>query len=303
MASSTDAVLPQAARPLNPFAISIMLLLCASWGINNVMVKLALTDVPPLMQATVRSVGGFAVIVIAALIRGIPIFARDGTLRAGLLMGAVFAVEFVLIFFGLMLTTASRSVIFLYTAPFFIAFGSISLLGERLYAAQWTGLVLAFVGIIVAIGAPQPNVDASVLMGDGLLILGASLWAVTTLLFKLSNLSKAVPEKTVLYQTGISAPVLALASWIAGERMTAMPSPVALASLTYQAIWVVGITFMLWYALMKTYSASKLSSFTFITPLFGVAAGHFVLGEPVSAAFGVAVAFVIAGLFLVNKPR
>lgn len=303
MASSTDAVSPQAARPLNLFAISIMLLLCASWGINNVMVKLALTDVPPLMQATVRSVGGFAVIVIAALIRGIPIFARDGTLRAGLLMGAVFAVEFVLIFFGLMLTTASRSVIFLYTAPFFIAFGSISLLGERLHAAQWTGLVLAFVGIIVAIGAPQPNVDASVLMGDGLLILGASLWAVTTLLFKLSNLSKAVPEKTVLYQTGISAPVLALASWIAGERMTAMPSPVALVSLTYQAIWVVGITFMLWYALMKTYSASKLSSFTFITPLFGVAAGHFVLGEPVSAAFGVAVAFVIAGLFLVNKPR
>lgn len=303
MASSTDAVSPQAARPLNLFAISIMLLLCASWGINNVMVKLALTDVPPLMQATVRSVGGFAVIVIAALIRGIPIFARDGTLRAGLLMGAVFAVEFVLIFFGLMLTTASRSVIFLYTAPFFIAFGSISLLGERLHAAQWTGLVLAFIGIIVAIGAPQPNVDASVLLGDGLLILGASLWAVTTLLFKLSNLSKAVPEKTVLYQTGISAPVLALASWIAGERMTAMPSPVALASLTYQAIWVVGITFMLWYALMKTYSASKLSSFTFITPLFGVAAGHFVLGEPVSAAFGVAVAFVIAGLFLVNKPR
>lgn len=303
MASSTDAVSPQAARPLNLFAISIMLLLCASWGINNVMVKLALTDVPPLMQATVRSVGGFAVIVIAALIRGIPIFARDGTLRAGLLMGAVFAVEFVLIFFGLMLTTASRSVIFLYTAPFFIAFGSIRLLGERLHAAQWTGLVLAFIGIIVAIGAPQPNVDASVLMGDCLLILGASLWAVTTLLFKLSNLSKAVPEKTVLYQTGISAPVLALASWIAGERLTAMPSPVALASLTYQAIWVVGITFMLWYALMKTYSASKLSSFTFITPLFGVAAGHFVLGEPVSAAFGVAVAFVIAGLFLVNKPR
>lgn len=303
MAPSTDAGSPPATRPLNLFAVSIMLLLCASWGINNVMVKLALTDVPPLMQATIRSVGGFAVIVVAALIRGIPIFARDGTLRAGLLMGAVFAIEFVLIFFGLMLTTASRSVIFLYTAPFFIAFGSVSLLGERLRAAQWTGLVLAFIGIVVAIGAPQPNVDASVLMGDGLLILGASLWAVTTLLFKLSSLSKAVPEKTVLYQTGISAPVLAAASWIAGERLTAMPSPVALASLTYQAIWVVGITFMLWYALMKTYSASKLSSFTFITPLFGVAAGHFVLGEPVSAAFGVAVAFVIAGLFLVNKPR
>lgn len=303
MASPADATLPPSARPLNFFAVSIMLLLCVSWGINNVMVKLALTDVPPMMQATIRSVGGFAIIVIASLIRGIPVFARDGTLRAGLLMGAIFALEFVLIFFGLMNTTASRSVIFLYTAPFFIAFGSISLLGERLHAAQWAGLVLAFVGIVIAIGAPQPNVDARVLMGDGLLILGASLWAATTLLFKLSSLSKVPAEKTVIYQTGISAPILAAVSWLTGERLMAMPSPVSLASLTYQAIWVVGITFMLWYVLMKTYSASKLSSFTFITPLFGVAAGHFVLGEPVSAAFGVAVAFVIAGLFLVNKPR
>ena len=77
----------------------------------------------------------------------------------------------------------------------------------------------------------------------------------------------------------------------------------ALASLTYQTVWVVGITFLLWYMLMKTYSASKLSAFTFVTPLFGVAAGHIVLNEPISAAFAVAVAFVIAGLFLVNKPN
>ena len=66
---------------------------------------------------------------------------------------------------------------------------------------------------------------------------------------------------------------------------------------------MVGITFLLWYVLMKTYSASKLTAFTFITPLFGVAAGHVVLHEPISAAFAVAVALVIAGLFLVNRPK
>lgn len=302
MASITEAANPPA-RPLSVFAVSIMLLLCLSWGINNVMVKLALPEVPPLMQATVRSVGGFLVILIASWLRGIPLFRRDGTLGAGLLMGAVFALEFVLIFFGLLCTTASRAVIFLYTAPFFVAFGAVNLLGERLRGEQWAGLALAFLGLVVAIGVPQADVDARVIFGDLLLILGALGWGGTTLIFKMSNLAKAPAEKTLIYQTGVSAPLLALGSLALGETLTMMPGPVAFVSLGYQTVWVVGITFLLWYMLMKTYAASKLSAFTFITPLFGVAAGRVVLNEPISFTFAVAVAFVIAGLLLVNRPK
>jgi drug/metabolite transporter (DMT)-like permease len=302
MASITEAANPPA-RPLNLVAISIMLLLCLSWGINNVMVKLALPEVPPLMQATARSVGGFLVILIASYLRGIPLFRRDGTLLAGLVMGTVFALEFVAIFFGLLYTTASRAVIFMYTAPFFVAFGAVNLLGERLRGEQWAGLALAFLGIVVAIGVPQADVDAKVMFGDLLLILGALGWAGTTLVFKMSNLAKMPAEKTLMYQTGISAPLLALGSFVLGETLTKVPGPVALVSLTYQTVWVVGITFLLWYMLMKRYPASKLSAFTFVTPLVGVAAGHIILNEPISGAFAVAVAFVLAGLFLVNKPK
>jgi drug/metabolite transporter (DMT)-like permease len=301
MAQATEAV--PSARPLDFFAVSIMLLLCLSWGINNVMVKLALVEVPPLIQATVRSVGGFVVIVVASWFRGIPLFRRDGTLMAGLLMGTVFAAEFVLIFFGLLYTTASRAVIFLYTAPLFVAFGAVNLLGERLRPAQWGGLGLAFLGIVVAIGVPQANVDSTVIFGDVLLLLGALGWGGTTLIFKATNLSKAPAEKTLVYQTGVSAPLLALGSFALGETMTKMPGPVALGSLVYQTVWVVGITFLLWYVLMKRYPASKLTAFTFITPLFGVAAGHLILNEPITTAFAVAVGLVIAGLFLVNKPE
>jgi drug/metabolite transporter (DMT)-like permease len=301
MATITEAANPPA-RPLSVFAILIMLLLCLSWGINNVMVKLALHEVPPLMQATARSIGGFLVIAMSCWLRGIPLFQRDGTLRAGLLMGTVFALEFVVIFFGLLYTTASRAVIFVYTAPFFVAFGAVNFLGESLRPAQWAGLALAFAGIVIAIGVPQADVTSTVLFGDMLLILGAIGWGGTTLIFKVSRLSKVPAEKTLLYQTGISAPILALGSYAIGETLTKMPGPVALASLAYQTFWVVGITFLLWYVLMKSYSASKLTAFTFITPLFGVAAGHIVLNEPISAAFAAAVACVLAGLFLVNRP-
>ena len=122
---------PSAGRPLSPGAVALMLVLCLSWGFNQVAVKLALPDIPPMLQATIRSAGALIVLFLIARIRGVRMFERDGTLRAGLLAGVIFGFEFVLIYRGLLLTSASRAVVFLYTAPFFVAFGSYLFLGER----------------------------------------------------------------------------------------------------------------------------------------------------------------------------
>jgi drug/metabolite transporter (DMT)-like permease len=66
---------------------------------------------------------------------------------------------------------------------------------------------------------------------------------------------------------------------------------------------VVSVTFVVWFALVVRYSANRLSAFTFLTPLFGVAAGHLVLGEPLTGAFAAAVALVAGGLVLVNRTK
>ncbi len=100
----------------------------------------------------------------------------------------------------------------------------------------------------------------------------------------------------------MSIPILALAAWLSDERITHVPSPLSLSLLAYQSFWVVGLTFLLWFALVKTYSASKLSAFTFITPLFGVVASYFIMHDTLTIAFGIAALLVIAGLYLVNKP-
>ena len=84
--------------------------------------------------------------------------------------------------------------------------------------------------------------------------------------------------------------------------MTRTPGLLSILLLAYQSFWVVGITFVLWFTLVKTYSASKLSAFTFITPLFGVVAAYFILHDKLTMAFGAAALLVIAGLYLVNKP-
>jgi drug/metabolite transporter (DMT)-like permease len=289
-----------AGRPLSPVAVALML--CLSWGFNQIAVKLALPDIPPMLQATIRSAGALPVLLLIARLRGVTIFKRDGTLGAGLFAGVLFGIEFVLIYRGLLFTSASRGVVFIYTAPFFVAFGSYLFLGERLRASQWGGLALCFTGVALAIGVPQPNVDVNVLLGDLMIVGGAALWAATTLIVKATPLLTAPAEKALGYQVAVSIPILALAVWLSGETLTRVPGSLALSLMAYQAIWVVGLTYLLWVALVKTYSASKLSAFTFITPLFGVVASYFIMHDALTLVFGAAALLVTAGLYLVNRP-
>ena len=192
---------PSAGRPLSPGAVALMLMLCLSWGFNQIAVKLALPDIPPMLQAMIRSAGALPVLLLIARLRGVRMFERDGTLGAGLFAGLLFGLEFVLIFHGLKLTSASRAVVFLYTAPFFVALGSYQFLGERLRASQWGGLGLSFAGVALAIGVPQADVDAKVLLGDLLVVGGGALWAATTLVVK-ATLAASGPARKGLGLSG-----------------------------------------------------------------------------------------------------
>src|ERR1700677_20169 len=299
---SSDEMNASAGRPLSPGAVAWMLMLCLSWGFNQIAVKLTLPDVPPMLQAMIRSAGALPVLLLIARLRGVRLFERDGTLGAGLFAGLLFGLEFVLVFRGLLLTSASRAVVFLYTAPFFVTLGSYQFLGERLRASQWAGLGLSFAGVALAIGVPQADVDANVLLGDLLVVGGGALWAATTLLVKGTPLLRAPPEKALGYQVAVSVPILGFAAWVWGETLTRVPGPLALSLMAYQAIWVVGLTFLIWFGLVRTYSASKLSAFTFITPLFGVVASYFIMHDTLTPVFGAAALLVIAGLYLVNRP-
>jgi len=294
-------ILP-AGRPLGAGAIALVVMLCLSWGFNQISVKVALPDIPPLVQATIRSFGGLLVVLIAAGLRGTKMFERDGTLWSGIFCGVLFGLEFILIYRGLLLTSATRAVVFLYIAPFVVALGARLLWNERLSGLQWSGLALSFIGLALAMGLPQPSVDTKTLLGDAMLMAGGVLWAATTLIVKASRLLQAPAEKTLSYQLAVSVPILALGAWIFGETVTGWPRVVPLISLAYQSFWVVGTTFLIWIALIKSYSASRLSAFTFMTPLFGVIGGYVILNDPISPAFIAAALLVIAGLILVNRP-
>ena len=289
-------------RALPPAAAALAVLLCASWGFNQVAIKLALPEIPPLIQAAFRSTGAALVVVLWARLRGVSLLKSPGTLVPGIIAGALFALAFVLIFRGLLFTAATRASVFIYTAPFFVVIGARWFLPvERFDRMQWVGLLLSFAGIVVAFGVPTPGGDPRELLGDIMLLGAGAAWGATTVVIKGTRLAQAPSEEILLYQLIVSAPVLIVLAFLAGERMHGQPSAIPLGSLLYQTIWVVALTYMAWFALIARYSASRLSVFTFLTPLFGVAAGHFVLGESLTGGFATAAALVVLGLVLVNR--
>jgi drug/metabolite transporter (DMT)-like permease len=290
-------------RPLDALAVAVTIGLCVSWGFNNVAIKVAIHDIPPLLQSATRSL--LAAILVGAWcrLRGIALFRNDGTLAAGVFAGVLFAFEFLLIYRGLVWTTVTRGTLFLYLAPFFVVIGSRWLIpGDRFHLWQWIGLLLSFAGIVIAFGVPGPVSDPHQILGDLMLVGAALAWAATTLLIKASPLSRISPEKTLLYQLVISVPLLGVGALVYGEHISAMPSALALGAFAYQTLWVVSVTFVVWFWLIVRYSAARLSVFTFLAPLCGVTAGHLVLNEPLTPPFVISVVLVAAGLILVNRP-
>jgi len=150
--------------------------------------------------------------------------------------------------------------------------------------------------MVNAFGIPAPATDPKQLTGDIMMAGAALLWAATTLTIKESPLTRTSGEKVMLYQLVVSAPVMAVAALLVAH----LPSGLAFGALAYQTIWVVSVTFVIWFALIARYSASRLSAFTFLTPLFGVAAGH-LCSAILTPAFAAAVALVAVGLLLVNR--
>ncbi len=288
-------------RPLDSFAAALTLLLCVVWGFNQVIAKAGLPEIGPIAQTGVRSAIGVACVVVYATLTKRRIFRLDGTEAAGALAGLLFALEFMALFELLRWTTAARSVLFLYAAPFFVALGTVVVLkAERPRPLQWAGLTLAFLGVAFGLLGRAPGGGW---VGDALALTAAALWGATTVIIKATPLRRADPLKVLLYQIAAAALIAPFAMLAFGEPAPGPLSAGTIALLLWQGVVVVGLSYATWFWLLGRYFAPQLSAFTFVSPLVGVFAGWLVFGEAVTPGFAVAIALVVAGVGMVNWPR
>jgi len=291
-------------RPLDATAVSVMVLLTALWGFQQVVIKLTAPDVSLVMQAAIRSSIATALVLVWAQARRIALFAPDGTFWPGLFAGLLFGGEFIFIYAGLAHTAASRMVVFIYLCPPLTALGLHFLVpGERLRAAQWVGVCVSFCGLVLAFGEGFVAAKGATVLGDVCGVIAAALWAATTVLIRATGLARITATKTLFYQLAVSAVMLLAASILLGERGVVALTPLAVASLAFQGVIVAFASYLAWFWLLTRYLAGRLAVFSFLAPLFGVLGGVLVLGEPLTPWFAAAALLVGAGIVLVNLRR
>lgn len=289
---------------LDAAAVLVVTACCASWGINQVAIKIANTGIAPILQVSLRSALALLLVVAWARARGVRLFARDGTLWPGLAVGLIFGVEFVSMYVGLAHTTASRGVLLLYLAPFVVAFGAHYLIpGDRLSVAKVVGLAAALGGLAVAMGEGLAEPGRPTLLGDLLSLLAAVMWGATTVVVRSTALRRAPQEKVLLYQLALTAVALPPVSYLMGEPGIGTLGPAVLAAFAYTVVIVAFASYVAWYWLVRTYPPTRLSAFTFLTPVFGVLAGNLMLGEPFTPSLGIALLLIAFGIYLVNRPQ
>lgn len=280
-----------------------MVLLCALWGFQQVVLKATAADISPVMQIALRSAGSALLMAGVMRWRGERMNLSGDTLRPGVIVGVLFALEFLLVAEGLRHTNASHMVVFLYTAPIFAALGlHWRLPAERLGAVQWLGIALAFGGISIAFfGRSQPSaaVPGNMLWGDFLGLLAGMAWGATTMVVRCSRLSSAPATQTLLYQL-VCAFVLLLVASLATGQAHFVPGPRVWGALAFHTLVVSFASFLVWFWLLRHYLASRLGVFSFMTPLFGIVLGAWLLDEPIELSFVLGAVPVLLGIVLVS---
>ncbi len=281
-------------------AASLLTGLCLLWGLNAVAIKVSNQGIAPICGAGVRSLIAAGCLVAWMKLRRIPLF--PGSVPDGMIIGVLFGLEFGILYSSLLYTTASSAWILLYTTPFFHAAGAHYFLkGDRLDLGKGVGLILAFGGVVLLLSEHAGLPSLGTFLGDMLALTAAIFWAATTIFIKRRLVGKVSHHHTLLYQTIFSIPVLFALTTAFGERPVDHINGLILLSVAYQGIVVAFISYLLWFLLVHSYAVSRLSAFTFLTPVFATLAGVFLLKESLTFRLVLSLLLVSLGIYVVNR--
>ena len=285
---------------LDGAGVAMLLGVQALLAVNQVIIKLVNAGLQPVFFAGLRSL--LAILFVGAWLvwKGRPPRLRRATLRAGMLMGTVFAAEFLFLFLALDLTTVGRTSLIMYSMPVWFAILAHFGLGERITGLKAAGLALAFAGCATAI-LSRPDTGEASLAGD-LCALGAAWgWALTAFIARRPVMREEGAEMQLFWMVLVSAPILLVASLAFGPLIRDL-QPLHIVGLVFQSSVVVAGGFIAWLWLLSVYPSSTVASFSFLTPILALILGALLFGETIGLPILVAALLVAAGIVLMNRP-
>lgn len=284
---------------IDTFGATALILFAILLAFNQVVVKVSNGGFSPVFMVALRSVIAGVAVSGWMVWRKKPFAHSRPVIAAGVLTGFIFSFEFICLYVSLDLIDVSRASVIFYSMPVWLALAAHFLLpGERLSTSRVLGLALGLLGVGVAL--LDRTSGAANIWGDLLALVAAIGWAAIALIVRITPLAKANPESQLLWQLLVSAVVLSVAAPMFGEFLRD-PEAIHIAGLLFQSIGVVAIGYLMWFWLLTIYPAASVASFSFLSPVFSVLFGWWLLGEHVGASIWIALGLVSVGVILINR--
>ncbi|NOY86427.1 MAG: DMT family transporter [Deltaproteobacteria bacterium] len=284
---------------------ALLILVCLVWGGNMVSIKFSNQGIPPMVAATIRSAAAALLLWGLVASRGKSVWLKGPDFKYGVIIGILFGFDFLFLYWGTAFTIASRAIIFLYTHSIWAALGAHFFLeGDRLTPVKISGLLTAFVGVVLVFGVRSGNLPPNYWIGDLMEVTAALFWAATTLYIKRVAGRRPINHyQTLFAQLFFSIPVLVLGWLILDLGKPVIFTGPVIGALLYQVIIVAFFSYLLWFWMIHTYPVSRLAAFIFLAPLFGVLLGGILQGDPLPLQLWLGLGCVAVGIYLVNRPQ
>jgi len=209
-------------------------------------------------------------------------------------------VQYFLFYIGLAnVTGAKGSIISGSNGLFAIVAAHFILKSEKMTGKKWLGCILGLAGVVVVNFTPGAWGEGFRLSGEGLFILCAVSYGISSVTLKLIS-HRESPITITAYQLMSGSAILIVIGWILGGTVTGFTIKSTVLFL-YMAL-LSTVSFSLWTTLMRYNPVGRISIYTFSIPIFGVFLSGVFLGEQVLTMRNLAgLVLVCIGILVVNS--
>lgn len=280
----------------------LLIALSVFWGLNWTVMKIVLTEVPPLYFRSGCLLLGGAGLLLITLASGNSISVPSGHWGRLVMLSFFNIVGWnVFAIYGVLLLPSGRAALLGYTMPLWSTILSARILGERITARRILALFLGLTGILVLMGGSLEGLSRAP-TGLACMILAAWSWALGIVLFKRHPMPMPTSALTGWTMLLGSIPISLAAIPLETSRLT-IPSFWPMFGLAYNVFFAFMFCYWAWnrIVLMVPVAVSSLSSLS--TPLVGVLSGMIFLGEPFGWQEAFATALILAAVGAVSLKR
>ncbi len=272
-------------------------------GLNHVIIKIVNEGLHPIFFCGLRSLIAIFFVLLWMLIRKTPLKMHKSNIKNGILVGLAFSLQFLCLFIALDYTSVIRTSIIYYSMPIWLTIiAHFFIPDDKFTFLKLIGLIISFLGIIFIFSSTEKSNMTVTIIGDFFALGGAVGWALIIFLAKGTNFSKERPEIQLLSMLIVSAPILLIISFFFGPIIRDFQI-IHIFGILFQSIIIVAASFIFWLWLLSIYPASSVASFAFLTPLFGIFFGWFLLNESLDLNILISSVMVSLGITLINKKK